>query len=131
MIKTKSLLTALALTAFVAPAFADDTVSATSKTKVEMDSDGNYDRKTTSEQTDVLGTTTESKVKVKVKHDRHGNVTKSVDSKNVVDPKGLLNKTTTKSSTSEEHNVDGSTEYHNKKKINGKTVVDENIETGQ
>ena len=131
MTKSISFFAAIAIVALAAPVFADDTPSASSETKVQSDGNGNYNKKTTTEQTDSAGTTTENTTKVKVKHDRNGNVKKTVDSESSIDPKGLMNKTTTKSSTTEEQNADGSTTYHHKKKINGKTVEDEKTETNQ
>jgi len=127
---TKSILfmTAIAMVALAAPVFAA-TESATSQTKVERDSNGNYDRKTTTENTDAAGTTTENSTEVKVKQDSNGNYKKTVESDSSTDPKGLWNKTTAKSTTTEERNADGSTSYHHKKKINGTTVEDEKTQT--
>src|ERR1700729_2499978 len=107
MTKSILLLTA-AVAAFAAPAFAADTASTTSDTKVESDANGNYQKTSTSESTDAAGTTTEDSTKVKVKHNSDGSYKKSVVNESSNDPKGLFNKTTAKSTTTEEKNADGS-----------------------
>lgn len=130
MTKLLTLFTAIALAATAAPAFAaDDTATTKSETKVESDSDGNYSRDTTVENEDEAGTTTKGHTKVKVKHDRHGNVKKTVQNKSSTDPEGLMNKTTAKDDTTVEENTDGSTSYKHKRKVNGKAVEDEQTES--
>lgn len=131
MTKTTSLLTALGILALAVPAFADDTPSTTSETKVESDDNGNYDKTTTTENTNAAGTTSKHKTKTKVKHSSNGSVKKTTDSENSTDPKGMMNKTTSSSNTTEEQNADGSTSYHHKKKVNGDTVEDDKTETNQ
>ena len=93
-----------------------DTESASSQTKVERDSNGDYERNTTAESTDAAGTTTEDNTKVKVKQDSKGNYKKTVESDSSTDPKGLMNKTTTKTTDTVEKNADGSTKYHRHEK---------------
>ena len=129
MTKSMTLLTGAVLLSLATPAFAADTTSASSETKVERDANGNYDRKTTSESTDATGTTNENETDVKVKRDGNGNYKKSVVNKSSADPQGLLNKTTAKSTTTEEKNADGTASYHYKKQINGKTVEDNETKT--
>lgn len=61
---------------------------------VSHKSPGSYERTETS--TDDRGTTTVKKSTVDVTVDEHGNRKETITSKTVRDPKGLMNKTTTK-----------------------------------
>src|SRR6185312_16464389 len=105
----KSPLIALAAVALISTApvsvFAADE-SATSKTKIEDDGNGNYTKKTTSEKTDAAGTVTEQENTTKVKKDSNGNVERNMDSKSSIDPKGLFNKTTEETTDETKVNAD-------------------------
>lgn len=122
------LLTTVAAMALTAPAFAADKESYESKTKVEKSANGDYSEKTTTEKTDMSGTTTSSDKKVSVDVDSNGNTTKSVKTEEVTDPKGLMNKEVTKTKDTEKMK-DGSVETSHKKTVNGKTVEDTSTST--
>ncbi len=115
MNKTLSLLAAVAGVAFAAPSFAAEE-SYESKVKVEKDADGDMTKKVTEESTDASGKVkTETKAEVDV--DANG-TEKTVTTKTVNDPKGLMNKTTTK--TEDKVHKDGT--HTHTKKVNGKKV---------
>ena len=116
------LLASVAAIALSAPAFAADKESFESKTKIEKDSNGNYDEKSKTEKTDTAGTTTTSQKKVDVDVDSKGNVDKTVKTKESVDPKGLMNKKTIKTQDTVKTKSDGTVETSHKKVMDGKTV---------
>ena len=127
MTKSVLLLAAVVSLTITAPAFAaDDTESTKASTKVEGDSNGNYTKKTNYEHTDAAGTTSTDNTKVKVKTNSKGDVTKTYETDSSNDPKGLMNKTTDKSTTTVKENADGTSSYKHKEKVNGKTVEEEN-----
>lgn len=124
MNKLHVLLASAAALTLAAPAFAADKETYKSETKVEKDTDGDYKAKTETTKTDAAGTTTSVEKKVDIDVDKHGNVDKTVKTEETVDPKGLMNKTTTKTTDTEKTKADGTTETSHKKKVNGKTVED-------
>lgn len=134
MKKTMILVTAalaLALPAYAA-IDAGANVSATTKaeTKMEQKSDGTYQEKRVNEKAsiDAAGTETRESLKAKAERDAEGNASKSVETKTTVDPKGLMNEKTTQTKYTEE-TKDGKKKFHRVKKVDGKTIVDENEES--
>jgi hypothetical protein len=121
--KKSILLASVAAFALTAPAFAAEKETYKSETKIEKDAKGNYDAKNTVSKTDAAGTTTTSEKKVDVDVDSNGNVEKVVKTKETTDPKGLMNKTSTTTTSTETHK-DGQVETSHKKVVDGKTVED-------
>lgn len=119
------LLASAAAVAFITPAIAAEKESYKSETKVEKDSKGNYEAKTSATQTDAAGTTTSVEKKVDTDVDSKGNADTTVKTETVTDPKGLMNKTTVKTKDTEKTNADGSVDATHKKTVNGKTVEQE------
>jgi hypothetical protein len=135
----KSMLLAAAAMALALPAHAatldagaSANVSATTKseTKVEQKSDGTMQEKRVNESAsiDAAGTETKESLKAKAEQDAEGNASKTVETKTTVDPKGLMNEKTTQTKY-EERLEDGKKKIHRVKKVNGKTVVDDNQES--
>ncbi len=122
MKNTKILLATVIALSLSAPAFAADKESYESKTKVEKDTNGNYKETTKTEKTDLSGTTNavEKDVKVKVKSD--GETDKTVTTKETIDPKGLMNKETIKTTDMVKAKADGTVDSSHKKVVDGKTV---------
>jgi len=116
------LLTSVAALAIAAPAFAADKEVVKSETKVEKDSEGNLKAKSETSKTDAAGTTTTSEKKVDVSVDSKGNTDKTVKTEEVTDPKGLMNKTVTKTKDTVKTSADGAVETGHKKVVNGTTV---------
>lgn len=121
MKKTYALLTMASALAIAHPSFANDKETVKSETKVEQDASGNYERKSSTERTDANSTTTQQDSKVKVDVDNDGSVKKTVESETSVDPKGLMNKSSVKTTDTVEQK-DGETTVKHKKKVDGKTV---------
>ncbi len=88
-----AILTATAVMALVAPAYAA-TESAQNKSKVEYKDNGGYESTRTSEHTTPGGTKHTSESKVDVDVDSDGKIDKTVKTESVTDPKGLMNKET-------------------------------------
>lgn len=122
MNKTSMLLVTVAAFALSAPAFAADTTSYESNTKIEKDADGDYSAKSKTENTDSAGTTSTSEKKVDVDVDSKGNVDKTVKSEETTDPKGLMNKKTVKTKDTAKTKADGTVETKHKKTVNGHTT---------
>jgi hypothetical protein len=126
--KKTALLAAAAVMAIAVPAFAAEDTSAKTKveTSAEQKADGSSVEKKTSEtaQKDAAGTETKESTTQKSEVDANGNVTKSTETKTTVDPEGMMNQKTTETSTKEEIK-DGKHKIKHVKKVNGKTVVDE------
>jgi hypothetical protein len=122
--KTAMLLTTAAALALSAPAFAAEKEKYESKTKIESDAKGNYDAKVKSEKTDMDGTTSKFQKKVDVDVDSKGNTDTTVKTEESRDPKGLMNKSTVKTTDSEKMKSDGTVETEHKKTVDGKTVED-------
>jgi uncharacterized membrane protein len=127
MNKTALLLASAASLALTAPAFAADKETFKSETKIEKDSKGNYEAKTETTKTDAAGTTTSMEKKVDIDVDSKGNVDKTVKTEEVVDPKGLMNKTKVKTTDTATTNADGTVDSTHKKVVNGKTVEEEKV----
>lgn len=127
MNKNILLLASVAAFALSAPAFADDKVKYESKTKVEADAKGNYEETTKTTKVDEAGTKTSLKKDVDVDVNRDGTVDKVVKTTVVEDPKGLFNKTKTKTVDKEESETDGTVTTSHKKTVDGKVVVDTEI----
>ena len=119
------LLSALAVTAVIlaaTPVIAAE-VSAETKTKVEQSEDGSMKKQSSAESTDAAGTTTKSEVKIEKDVDSSGSTDTTLTKEKSVDPKGLMNKTSTK--VKEEVKVDaktGKVKHKIKKVVDGKTV---------
>ena len=128
MKNTNLVLASIIALSLSAPAFAADKESYESKTKIEKDVDGNYKEKTKTEKTDVAGTTNSVEKDVKVKVKSSGETDKTVKTTEVTDPKGLMNKETTKTTDTVKAKADGTVESDHKKTVNGKTV-EENSES--
>jgi len=114
-------MTAIAL-ALSVPAYAAD-ASYKAETTVKKDDDGDYKATTTEKSTDADGTNSKRTTSVEVDADKDGNYDRTVKTKTVNDPEGLMNKTTVETKKTEELN-DGKLEVSTKKKVNGDTVVD-------
>jgi hypothetical protein len=130
--KKTALLAAAAIIALAAPAFAADTAltaDVKTNTKVETSTDqkanGGYEEKrnVTTESKDAAGTATTESSKAKVDVKANGEGSKTVETKTSVDPKGLMNEATTKTTYKEELK-DGKKTIHRVKKVDGKTTVD-------
>jgi hypothetical protein len=103
------------------PALAADS-SYKAETEVKKDEDGSYKKTTTEKSAGESGSTSmETKTKVDVNKD--GTVDKSVETESTNDPKGLMNKNTTKTKDSIKHKKDKTVLKH-KKTVNGDTVED-------
>jgi hypothetical protein len=117
------LLSALAITAAIlaaTPAVAAD-VSAETKTTYKKDSEGDVKKSTEAKSTDASGTTTKSDAEVKLDVDSNGDATKTVTTEQSTDPKGLFNKTSTKTKD-QVKTENGKTTAKHKKVVNGETV---------
>lgn len=112
------LLASTAIIALNSPAFAVEKETYESKTKIEKDSDGNYQDKDTVKRIDTDGTKTISEKSLKIKVDENGATIRNADTKTVVDPKGLGNKHVVKTSDSEK-NKDGKVISKSSKVIKG------------
>jgi len=101
--------------------YAADTVTEKTNSSTERDSDGNYVEKTSTESKDSAGTTTSTESKVKVDEKSDGSYKKTIETENKTDPKGLLNKSVTKSSeTITNDNGKNENKYEDKASIESK-----------
>ena len=116
------LATALSLV-IAAPAVmaADSTYKA--ETEVKKSDDGSYKRTTTEKSEGATGSTSEE-TKVKVDVNKDGSADKTVETESTNDPKGLMNKQTTKTKDTVKHKRNGKTVMEHKKTVNGDTVED-------
>jgi hypothetical protein len=94
MQKFMTLLVALTFITSASAAFA-----ASNETEYETKKNGGYEVESTSEVTTPNGTDKSASHKVDVEVDDHGNVKKTVEHTKTVDPKGLMNKTSTTTKT--------------------------------
>lgn len=116
------LVPAIAL-ALAGSALAEEKTKYESEVKIGQDSKGNYERKTSEERKDATGkSSTETTVDVDVEGD--GDTEKTVTTKAVNDPKGLMNKTTTKTKDKITQE-DGKITQEHKKTVNGRTVEED------
>ncbi len=84
------LLSTVATLSLSGAAFAADKTTYESKTSVESDSKGNYNKENKTQSTNASGTTTE-KEKVEVDVHSNGDVDNTVKTEKTIDPKGLMN----------------------------------------
>lgn len=123
--KTLSLLAAAAVVAFAAPSFANDKTVIKSETKVEADAKGNLNKTVSDVKKDATGKIS-SETTTKVDVDSDGDSEKTVKTEEVNDPKGLFNKTKTVTETNTK-TEGGVVTTEQKKKVDGKTVVDTKV----
>ena len=124
MNKLATLLATTAVIAISAPSFAADMKTGVkSESTIERDDDGSYVKKTTASKTDANGTDTSAETKVDMDVDSDGDATKTTTTKETSDPKGLWNKDTVKTKTTEKLR-DGKLTVEHEKSVNGDTVVD-------
>jgi len=109
------------------PSYADNLGSLKTETRITKKPDGTFVKEIFSAGNDSEGTRIENRTEFKSKLDKDGDYKKSVENKTVVDPKGLMNKKTTKTNEKMEKN-NGDTSYSYTKKINGKTIKAETLE---
>lgn len=115
------LLASAAVFLFGVTAYAADKETYQTETKIEKDSDGNYTKKEKTTDTTADGTTTTNEKKATVSVDANGNTDKSTTTKQVTDPKGLMNKTTVTTSNTEKVK-DGVVKTSEEVKVDGKTT---------
>jgi hypothetical protein len=99
-------------------------------TKVVEDTEGNYDEKTKVSKTDAVGTKTTYEKKAKVEIDSDGGIAKSTTTKEVKDPKGLMNKTVVDTSNTQTIE-DGLVTSGQEIKVDGKVVDSQKSTTPQ
>jgi hypothetical protein len=116
------LLTSVAVFTLAGAAMAAEKTSYESKTNVERDSKGNYNEESKTEKTNAAGTTTTTKEKVEVDVHANGDVDNTVKSERTTDPRGLMNKRSTKITNTQDVKHDGSSKNTHKKVVNGRTV---------
>ena len=116
------LLASVAVFTMGAAAMAAEKTSYESKTNVERDSKGNYNEESKTQKTNAAGTTTTTKDKVEVDVHADGDVENTVKSEKTTDPRGLMNKRSTKVTDTQDVKRDGSSKNTHKKIVDGKTV---------
>ena len=104
-------------------AYAAD-VSASTETKYKQGEDGSYESSRTSKRETEAGTSVKEQSKVDVEKNDDGTYKKTVTHETVNDPKGLMNKTKTKTVSEVESDKDEVTKSF-KKEVNGDVVQDE------
>lgn len=114
-----SILMASAAFTITVPAFAEDT-SASSDARVEARDNGGYSKEANAERVTSEGKQT-SQTKVDLSVDDNGNKKKVTSTTETNDPKGLFNKDTVKTKTTEQLK-DGKLSIESKKTVNGTTV---------
>lgn len=121
MNKLATLLATTAAIALAAPTFAADVTGVKSETTVERKDNGGYEKTSAAEKTTAHGkATAETDVELDVNDD--GSREKTTTTKEVNDPKGLWNKDTVKTKTTEKLDADGKLRVESEKVVNGKTV---------
>jgi len=124
MNKLATLLATTAAIAIAAPAFAADMKTGVkTEATIERDDDGSYVKKENAEKTDAQGTKATAESKVEYDKDRDGDATRTTTTTETRDPKGLWNKDTVKTKTTEKLR-DGKMTVEHQKTVNGDTVVD-------
>lgn len=124
MNKFATLLATTAAIAFTAPAIAADVKTGVkSEATVERDDNGGYTKNTSAEKVDATGTKATAETEVDLDVDGDGDATKTTTTKETHDPKGLWNKDTVKTKTTEKLR-DGKLTVEHEKTVNGDTVVD-------
>lgn len=122
MNKIATLLMTTAALAFVSPSFAADT-SVKSEASVDREDDGSYSKKVSAEKTNNAGTKMTAETEVDYDRNDDGDAVKKTVAKETSDPKGLFNRDTTKTTTTEKLR-DGKLTVEHEKTVNGDTVVD-------
>ena len=126
MTKLTALLATTAI-AFAGAAFAADKTEVKAETSLEHSKNGGYEKTTKVEKETPSGAVKqETKVELDVKD--NGDATKTATTTSVNDPKGLMNKKTSKDVVKTKVE-DGVTTTERTKKVDGKTVVDTKTET--
>jgi hypothetical protein len=115
------LLSTVAAFTVASSAFAAEKTSYESKTSVDSDSKGNYNEESKTKKTNSAGSMTH-KEKVRVDVHSNGDVENTVRTENISDPKGLMNKRSTKVTDTQDVKHDGSSKNTHKKVVDGKTV---------
>lgn len=115
------LLTSSVIVALSTATYAVEKESYQDSTKIEKDTDGNYNEKNKATLTDTAGTTTTSESEKNVSVDAKGNTDKTTTTKEVTDPKGMFNKKTVKTSNSEIVK-DGTVKTNKSMTVNGEVV---------
>ena len=124
MNKLATLLATTAAIAIAAPTFAaDQKTGVKSEATLERSNDGSYVKKTNAEKTDLNGTKATAETKVDMDVGGNGDLTKTTTTKETSDPKGLWNKDTVKTKTTEKLR-DGKLSVEHEKTVNGDTVLD-------
>lgn len=124
MNKLATLLVTTAAIALASPSFAADIKTGVkSETTIERDDDGSYVKNTSAEKVNAAGTKATAETEVDLDVDSDGDATKTTSTKETVDPKGLFNKDTVKTTTKEKM-VDGKLTVEHEKVVNGDTVVE-------
>ena len=119
-----------AATMLTAPqVFAAETIKSSTETQLQREDNGDYKAKTVIEKQDATGTDTKEETTSKLKTDSDGNVSKTETTETVTDPKGLMNKKTTKVTDEVADKDDGTRKHKHQKKVNGSTVEETVIET--
>ena len=114
------LVSTVATFAIAGAAVASDKTSVKAETSLENKDNGGYTKETTVEKNSPSGTVKdETKVDVKVKD--NGDTDKTATTEHVNDPKGLMNKHTSKTKT-EQETKDGKTKTKHTKTVDGNTV---------
>lgn len=124
MNKLATLLVTTAAIALAAPSIAADVKTGVkTEATIERDDDGSYVKNTEAEKTNAAGTKTTAATKVDLDVDGDGDATKTTTTKETRDPKGLFNRDTVKTETTEKLK-DGKLTVEHEKVVNGDTVVD-------
>ncbi len=128
MTSMKTLLTTAAVAlAFAVPAMAANTTEVKTDSKLEQNRDGGYDATTKVEKSTPSGTI-KNETETNLDVDSNGDAKKTTTVEHTNDPKGLLNKHTTKSKTVAK-TKDGKTTVEHTKKVDGDTVEDSKSQT--
>ena len=127
--QTKSLFFGMLLLSMIGPGLvvAAEPAREDVKTKVEQKDDGGFYKHVDIERTDKAGTLRATDHETDVDVDGDGTITRTRSTEETTDPKGLLNKSTTKTTEKEILNPDGTRQIEREKTVNGKTVEDVEI----
>lgn len=122
MNKIATLLATTAAIALAAPSFAADKTGVKSETTIERKDNGGYERNSTAEKTTAAGKVS-AETNVDLSVDDNGDKERVTTTKEVNDPKGLMNRETVKTKTTETLK-DGKMAVESHKTVNGKTVAE-------
>ena len=124
MNKLATLLVTTATLALAAPSFAADVKTGVkSETTINRDDDGSYVKNSSAEKINAAGTKSTADTEVDLDVDSDGDATKTTSTKETRDPKGLFNKDTVKTETTEKLR-DGELTVEHEKTVNGDTVAE-------